>query len=162
MSSLITAKERPSPFIGPAINARVKSLRNQLGLSEGAEVEIIAVNGRRGWWKRYEPAEKGDFRLATVETWVDAIRLGDGSKNKLPEGVIVEEKEEEQEKEENEEKEEKEEKEGKGEEKVEKVKEEKVEEEKVEEEKEEEEKEEKRRRGGRGERGERGGEERSP
>ncbi|KAN0077899.1 hypothetical protein V8E54_006203, partial [Elaphomyces granulatus] len=114
----------------PAINARAKSLRNQLGLSEGTEVEIVAVNGRRGWWKRYEPADKGDFRLATVETWVDVIRLGEGSKNKLPEGVIVEEKEEEQEKEE---KEEKEDKEGKGEEKVEKVEAETVEE-KVEEE----------------------------
>ena len=103
----------------PATNVRAKSLRNQLGLSEGTEVEIIAVNGRRGWWKRYEPADKRDFKLVTVETWVDAIRLGDGSKSKLPEGVIVEEKEETEEKQEKEgkEKEEKEEKEeAKGEE----------------------------------------------
>ncbi|KAL1970524.1 hypothetical protein VTN77DRAFT_4168 [Rasamsonia byssochlamydoides] len=85
------------PFYSvPAINEGAKTLRNQLGLLEETAVEIVALNGRRGWWRRYEPAEKDDFAVAKIEAWVDSIRLGEGAKNKLPEGVIVEEKEEEE------------------------------------------------------------------
>jgi protein disulfide-isomerase A6 len=80
------------PFYSvPAINSGSKTLRNQLGLLEETETEIVALNGRRGWWRRYEPAEKDDFGVAKIEAWVDSIRLGEGTKNKLPEGVVVEE-----------------------------------------------------------------------
>lgn len=83
------------PFYSvPAINSGSKTLRNQLGLLEETAVEIIALHGRRGWWRRYEPAEKDDYSVVKIEAWVDAIRLGEGTKNKLPEGVIVEEKDE--------------------------------------------------------------------
>lgn len=86
------------PFYNvPGINPGAKMLRDALGLS-GDEVEIIALNGRRGWWRRYEEAEKGEFGLAKVEAWVDAIRLGEGKKEKLPEGVVVSDEEEEEEK----------------------------------------------------------------
>lgn len=84
------------PFYSvPAINSRSKILRGELGLSDAA-TEIIAVNGRRGWWRHYSPGseDKGEFGLQSVESWVDAIRLGEGSKDKLPEGVIAEEKKE--------------------------------------------------------------------
>jgi hypothetical protein len=30
-----------------------------------------------------------DFGAVAVESWVDAIRLGDGTKEKLPEGIVV-------------------------------------------------------------------------
>ncbi|KAK4193185.1 putative disulfide-isomerase [Podospora australis] len=50
------------------------------------EVEIIAINARRGWWRHYEGT---DFAHASVESWVDAIRMGEGSKKKLPEGIIA-------------------------------------------------------------------------
>lgn len=83
------------PFYSvPAINSHAKILRNQLGLSEVTTTEIIAVNARRGWWRHYDPSSNGDedvFSLHSVESWVDAIRLGEGSKNRLPEGVIVDE-----------------------------------------------------------------------
>ncbi|KAI1094046.1 thioredoxin-domain-containing protein [Rostrohypoxylon terebratum] len=55
------------------------------------EVEIVAINGKRGWWRHYE----GDFTPESVESWIDAIRLSEGTKKKVPAGVIsdfVEEK----------------------------------------------------------------------
>ena len=83
------------PFYSvPAINSGATALRAGLGLSEDSKsVEIIALNGRRGWWRRYDPSENADYSLARVESWVDAIRLGEGSKNKLPEGVVITETE---------------------------------------------------------------------
>ncbi|OKL59474.1 hypothetical protein UA08_05266 [Talaromyces atroroseus] len=80
------------PFYSvPAINSHSKILRNELGLSEATE--IIAVNGRRGWWRQFPSAsssdDKTEFSLHSVESWVDAIRLGEGSKTKLPDGVVL-------------------------------------------------------------------------
>ncbi|KAF6826904.1 protein disulfide-isomerase [Colletotrichum plurivorum] len=59
------------------------------GLSLSGEVEIVAMNARRNWWRHYE----GDFEVKSVEDWVDAIRLGEGAKQKLPDGIVVEEAE---------------------------------------------------------------------
>ncbi|TDZ39934.1 putative protein disulfide-isomerase [Colletotrichum trifolii] len=56
-------------------------------LSLAGDVEIVAVNGRRGWWRHYE----GNFDAKNVEDWIDAIRLGEGAKQKIPDGLIVEE-----------------------------------------------------------------------
>jgi protein disulfide-isomerase A6 len=50
------------------------------------EVELIAINARRGWWRRYEGA---DFSQQGIENWIDAIRLSEGVKKKLPEGLIA-------------------------------------------------------------------------
>lgn len=50
------------------------------------EIEIVAINGKRGWWRRYEGA---DFSQEGIESWIDAIRLSEGVKNKLPEGLIA-------------------------------------------------------------------------
>ncbi|KAB5578785.1 hypothetical protein GE09DRAFT_1281087 [Coniochaeta sp. 2T2.1] len=50
------------------------------------EVELIAINARRGWWRRYEGA---DFSEHAVEAWIDAIRLSEGVKKKLPEGIVA-------------------------------------------------------------------------
>lgn len=80
------------PFYSvPAINAGGKILRAGLGLPEddGESFEVIAVNGRRGWWRRYD-SEGKDFGVVEVEKWIDAIRLGEGSKEKLPEGIVAE------------------------------------------------------------------------
>ncbi|KAI0020795.1 thioredoxin-domain-containing protein [Xylariomycetidae sp. FL0641] len=56
------------------------------GLDLSGEVEIVAVNGKRGWWRHYE----GDFSPESVENWIDAIRMSEGTKNKLPESLIGE------------------------------------------------------------------------
>ncbi|KAI1772122.1 thioredoxin-domain-containing protein [Hypoxylon cercidicola] len=65
-------------------NDASSSLFKSLELS--GEVEIVAVNGKRGWWRHYE----GDFSPESVESWIDAIRLSEGAKKKLPEGVVSE------------------------------------------------------------------------
>lgn len=65
-------------------NEAAESVLKKLELS--GEVEIVAINGKRGWWRHYE----GDFSFESVESWIDAIRLSEGAKKKLPEGVIGE------------------------------------------------------------------------
>ncbi|KAK3989962.1 protein disulfide-isomerase MPD1 [Cladorrhinum sp. PSN332] len=56
------------------------------GLDLNGDVEIIAINARRGWWRHYEGA---DFGHTSVESWIDAIRMGEGAKKKLPEGIVA-------------------------------------------------------------------------
>ncbi|SMY23934.1 unnamed protein product [Zymoseptoria tritici ST99CH_1A5] len=81
-----SAKRTLFPFYQiPASNAQAKALRTQLDLSP-TEVEIIATNGKRSWWRHYKGA---DFRLSGLEDWVDAIRMGDSPKSKMPDGLIV-------------------------------------------------------------------------
>ncbi|KAI1819889.1 thioredoxin-domain-containing protein [Xylaria intraflava] len=50
------------------------------------EVELVAVNAKRGWSRNYG----GDFSPASVESWIDTIRMNEGPRNKLPEAVIGE------------------------------------------------------------------------
>ncbi|KAL2849180.1 hypothetical protein BJY01DRAFT_211195 [Aspergillus pseudoustus] len=74
----------------PAGNTASKTLRAELGLSEDTQtVDIVALNARRGWWRQYDPSAGADYGVTRIEAWIDAIRLGEGSRNKLPEGVIV-------------------------------------------------------------------------
>ncbi|CAG8298059.1 unnamed protein product [Penicillium salamii] len=72
----------------PAINTGSGILREALGLQadDAQTVQLIALNARRGWWRRYS-AE--DFGGVAVEAWIDSIRLGEGAKEKLPEGIII-------------------------------------------------------------------------
>lgn len=76
------------PFFAiPASNSASEDLRSGLGL-KGNEVEVVAVNGRRSWYKKFDSA-KG-FGFVEIEGWIDEIRLGEGKKEKLPEGLVVE------------------------------------------------------------------------
>jgi len=80
------AKRTLFPFYTvPDDNIDSASIKKSLGLS--ADVEIIAINRKRGWWRKYEGSDLG---LEAVENWVDAIRMGEGAKSKLPEGIIAE------------------------------------------------------------------------
>ncbi len=97
------------PFYAvPATNSVASSIRTTLGLKGDTELEIIAINARRKWYRRFEDGDVAD--VTSVEDWIDAIRLGEGKKEKLPEGLIavkeeaakMEEKEEKNEKEEKE------------------------------------------------------------
>ncbi|KAK3936092.1 protein disulfide-isomerase MPD1 [Diplogelasinospora grovesii] len=71
-------------FEVPKSNEGATWLLKALGLS--GDVEIIAINARRGWWRHYEAA---DFGHESIEDWIDAIRLGEGAKKKLPEGIVA-------------------------------------------------------------------------
>ena len=77
------------PFYSiPSGNSGATNLRNKLELKNNKDVELIAINCRRNWWRHFT----GDnFELIPVEAWVDGIRLGEGLKSKLPDGVVVEE-----------------------------------------------------------------------
>lgn len=80
------------PFYSiPSDNAGAALLRTALKLGDDKDLELIAVNARRGWVRRYGGA-KYDF--LSIETWVDQIRFGEGSKSVLPEELIVEAKDE--------------------------------------------------------------------
>ncbi|QIW96431.1 hypothetical protein AMS68_001949 [Peltaster fructicola] len=68
----------------PQTNSQAQALRKLLKLDEG--VEIIAINGKKSWWHRYEDA---DYTQLGVERWIDEIRMGEAAKQKLPKTVIV-------------------------------------------------------------------------
>ncbi|KAN0093447.1 thioredoxin domain containing protein [Hyaloscypha variabilis] len=86
-------------YVLPEKNGGYAQLKGALGL--GNDLEIIAVNGRRGWWKKL-PSDgtiaAKDVTEEAIENWVDAIRLGEGAKEKLPEGLIPEDEPVEEEK----------------------------------------------------------------
>ncbi|KAK1829955.1 protein disulfide-isomerase MPD1 [Podospora conica] len=79
------SKRRLFPFFEvPKSNEGAGSLLKALDL--GGEVEIIAINARRGWWRHFEG---GEFSIAALESWIDAIRMSEGVKKKLPEGLVA-------------------------------------------------------------------------
>ncbi|KAI9883687.1 MAG: hypothetical protein M1823_004545 [Watsoniomyces obsoletus] len=80
------------PFYAvPATNADASAVRTALGLKGDTELEIIVINARRNWFRRFEDGDAAD--VTSVENWIDAIRLGEGRKEKLPEGLVVTEEE---------------------------------------------------------------------
>ncbi|ETS84591.1 hypothetical protein PFICI_02616 [Pestalotiopsis fici W106-1] len=60
-------------------DANVASMLESFHLEN--KVEIIAINGKRGWWRLYE----GDHSHDSLMAWIDVIRLNEGGKRKLPE-----------------------------------------------------------------------------
>lgn len=60
-------------------------LRKELGL-KADNVEIIVTNAKKGWWKHYT---KDGFSTKNLEDWIDAVKMGEGKKEKLPKGVVV-------------------------------------------------------------------------
>ena len=74
------------PFFAiPADNEGGEALKTILKLGDG--IQLIAVNGRRGWYRTYDSAKA--HGLVEVEGWVDDLRLGEGKKDKLPEGLVA-------------------------------------------------------------------------
>jgi len=80
------------PFYAvPGDNEVAKTIRGDLGLKPETELEIVVVNMKRGWWKRYGGQT---FDLIGIEGFVDAIKLGEGVKEKLPDTFFGEASEE--------------------------------------------------------------------
>lgn len=72
------------PFLAVPNNVEgIADLQKSLETKE--EVEVVAINARRMWWRRYA----GDFSVESIELWVDAIRMGEGSKMKLPKEIVI-------------------------------------------------------------------------
>ncbi|EME44332.1 hypothetical protein DOTSEDRAFT_71986 [Dothistroma septosporum NZE10] len=80
------AKRNLFPFYQVAsVNSLGAALRSKLGLST-SDVEVIATNGKRGWWRHHTG---GELSLTKLEDWVDAIRMGDSPKKSIPDGLVV-------------------------------------------------------------------------
>lgn len=60
-------------------------LLKALDISRGA-VHVVAINARRGWWRLYEDE---DYSHESIENWIDQIRMSEGVKRKLPDGVVL-------------------------------------------------------------------------
>ncbi|OAA62863.1 disulfide isomerase [Niveomyces insectorum RCEF 264] len=78
-------------FVVPTSNPAAASVLEALGLTVGdGEVQLVAVNARRGWWRHYEAADgENKYSHEALESWIDAIRMGEGEKKKLPEELVV-------------------------------------------------------------------------
>ncbi|KAF1949460.1 thioredoxin-domain-containing protein [Byssothecium circinans] len=75
------------PFIAvPASNPLASSLLKELSLGSEDQVHLIATHGKRSWYKKYSGTS---FSATEVEQWVDAIRMGEGKKEKLPESLLA-------------------------------------------------------------------------
>ena len=75
------------PFIAiPASNPLASSFLTDLKLGSDAEIHLVATNGKRSWVKKYSGKTFGSVE---VEQWVDAIRMGEGKKEVLPESLIA-------------------------------------------------------------------------
>ena len=77
-------------YMVPASIVRRAKLIDALDLKLEGQIDVIAINSRRGWWRRYDPGEQLSFNKAQLETWIDEIRLGEGKKHKVPEEIMTE------------------------------------------------------------------------
>ena len=85
----VKRKAKLFPFYAvPAGNDAARTLREELVLKPETYLEIIAVNGKRSWWRRFSNDNTG---VVSVETFIDTIKLGEGKKEVLPERVISQE-----------------------------------------------------------------------
>jgi protein disulfide-isomerase A6 len=86
------------PFFGvPTTNPLSSTLLAELNLGDENAVYLIATNAKKGWWKKYSGES---FDATQIESWIDAIRMGEGKKEKLPESLVAEGKKAEPKKEE--------------------------------------------------------------
>ncbi|POS87405.1 hypothetical protein EPUL_000660 [Erysiphe pulchra] len=77
----------------PESNPKYKNLKDKLSL-EGKAI-IIAVNGKRAWWRHLTDADFSSQSAIEIslERWISAIQLGEGEKKKIPTGLITEDSE---------------------------------------------------------------------
>ena len=79
-------------YVLPENNGGYKAIQTRLG-KEG--FDVIAINTKRGWWRALPRGtnEIGEEHVSeeAIERWVDSIRLGEGAKMKLPDGLVPEE-----------------------------------------------------------------------
>jgi protein disulfide-isomerase A6 len=78
-------------YVLPQANGGYEAIKKALGVEE---FEIIAINAKRGWWrplpKDGSAIKQTDVSEEAIERWVDSIRLGEGAKQRLPEGLVPE------------------------------------------------------------------------
>lgn len=77
-------------YILPEMNPKYTKITKELSLED--KVSVIAVNGKRMWWRQMsQPENSSSTALGkTLENWITSIQLGEGEKMKLPSGLVVE------------------------------------------------------------------------
>lgn len=82
-------------YVLPGANSGNVKISEALGLKG---FNLIAINAKRNWWRALPTegatVDMGDVTEEALERWVDSIRLGEGTKQKLPAGLVPEEPEE--------------------------------------------------------------------
>lgn len=79
----VKSKTKVFPFYAiPLEGMGMESLKGSLGF--GGEVELVAVNRKRGWWRHFNGDPK--MEKESIEQWIDQIRFGgkEEEKMKLP------------------------------------------------------------------------------
>ncbi|KZM24488.1 isomerase [Ascochyta rabiei] len=75
------------PFVSvPPSNPLADTLRSELSFGNDDTVHLVATHGKRAWYKKYPGTT---FGAQEVEQWVDAIRMGEGKKEKLSATLIA-------------------------------------------------------------------------
>ncbi len=84
-------KRHMFPFYAvPTSNTAAAEVLKALDLdpvASGNQVHLVAINARRGWWRHFEGGD--DLSHEAIESWIDAIRMSEGVKKKLPEGLVA-------------------------------------------------------------------------
>ncbi|CAD6503553.1 BgTH12-03214 [Blumeria graminis f. sp. triticale] len=77
-------------YILPEMNPKYATMAKELSLDD--KLSVIAVNGKRMWWRQmHQPEDSSTKALGkTLENWISSIQLGEGEKLKLPSGLVVE------------------------------------------------------------------------
>jgi protein disulfide-isomerase A6 len=65
----------------PSDNQGATTIRQQLELQPEGQLEIIALNMKRSWWRHYQTEA---YDTLSLENFIDNIKLGEGLKSKLP------------------------------------------------------------------------------
>lgn len=81
----------PPFYVVPNKNDLASELRSAMVLRMEEDLDIVAVNGKRGWIKRYHtsPVSSQGHTKQELEAWIDAIKMGEGKKEMLPDGLVV-------------------------------------------------------------------------
>jgi protein disulfide-isomerase A6 len=83
-------------YVVPADNEVNTYLRKTLQsggqymLGNTAALEIMVVNAKRGWWRRYrsEVGPESGFGVNDIELWIDHVKSGDGHKDPVPKSAL--------------------------------------------------------------------------
>lgn len=70
----------------PAENVDSSIIRETLKLKSDDQVDIVVLNRKKGWAKTYS---KSTYDLQSIESFMDDIRFGEGTKQKLPSDFFV-------------------------------------------------------------------------
>lgn len=70
----------------PAENTDATTIRQALALKADSEVDVVVLNMKKGWARKYG---KAAFDVRSIESFMDDVRFGEGPKQKLPADFFV-------------------------------------------------------------------------